>query len=323
MQFHKGQSLVRPLVPEFLAQLHPVATLLGASATSPTADNTTQQCCFANAKVHHTDACSASGHCHSTSGTDHEDNKKGVNSHSQASSGDNEAVNRQESNGRVYANANSLVGVVKEGLPDVQSGGAVISESLVPADALLTQDGAVSAQIVQQGIQGSSQDSMQHSSREHGNQDNSRYSPASSSKHSPESSQQHSSQDSTAQTVSSPESNSGSHDNDISQSEQYNSPNENEKASRHSSQDSSQDSSHDSGQDSRQDSSQDTSQDSNRAVEEEEVTIEHVLSAELASLLDETADRLLRESCGEGWLLQPRIANMTRLEHRAYMLTAS
>ncbi|DBB04295.1 TPA: hypothetical protein ACH3X1_012792 [Trebouxia sp. C0004] len=33
-----------------------------------------------------------------------------------------------------------------------------------------------------------------------------------------------------------------------------------------------------------------------------------------------TADRLLTESCGEGWLLQPRIADMTRLEYRVYLL---
>jgi len=44
------------------------------------------------------------------------------------------------------------------------------------------------------------------------------------------------------------------------------------------------------------------------------------LPADLASLLDVTADRLLRESCGEGWLLQPRIADMTRLEYRVYLL---
>ena len=37
-------------------------------------------------------------------------------------------------------------------------------------------------------------------------------------------------------------------------------------------------------------------------------------------LLTETAGRLLKESCGESWLLQPKIADMTRLEYRAYML---
>ena len=36
--------------------------------------------------------------------------------------------------------------------------------------------------------------------------------------------------------------------------------------------------------------------------------------------LIETAGRLLKESCGESWLLQPKIADMTRLEYRVYML---
>ena len=44
------------------------------------------------------------------------------------------------------------------------------------------------------------------------------------------------------------------------------------------------------------------------------------ITPELDSLLDETADRLLHASCGEGWLLQPRIANMSGLEYRVYML---
>ena len=44
------------------------------------------------------------------------------------------------------------------------------------------------------------------------------------------------------------------------------------------------------------------------------------LPAELNSLLAETADRLLHHSCGEGWLVQPRIANMTGLEYRVYLL---
>lgn len=48
-----------------------------------------------------------------------------------------------------------------------------------------------------------------------------------------------------------------------------------------------------------------------------------LLPAEIASLLNATADRLLRESCGEGWLLQPRIADMTRLEYRVYMLNGA
>ena len=41
---------------------------------------------------------------------------------------------------------------------------------------------------------------------------------------------------------------------------------------------------------------------------------------ELNALLDETADKLLQQSCGEGWLVQPRIANMSGLEYRVYIL---
>lgn len=44
------------------------------------------------------------------------------------------------------------------------------------------------------------------------------------------------------------------------------------------------------------------------------------ITPELNSLLDETADRLLHASCGEGWLLQPRIANMSELEYRVHIL---
>ena len=44
------------------------------------------------------------------------------------------------------------------------------------------------------------------------------------------------------------------------------------------------------------------------------------LPAELNSLLAETADRLLNHSCGEGWLVQPHIANMSHLEYRVYLL---
>lgn len=47
------------------------------------------------------------------------------------------------------------------------------------------------------------------------------------------------------------------------------------------------------------------------------------LSAELMSLLEVTADRILKESCGEGWLIQPRIADMTRLEYRVYLLNGA
>ena len=47
------------------------------------------------------------------------------------------------------------------------------------------------------------------------------------------------------------------------------------------------------------------------------------LQAELVSLLHATADRILKESCGEGWLLQPRIADMTRLEYRVYLLNGA
>ena len=44
------------------------------------------------------------------------------------------------------------------------------------------------------------------------------------------------------------------------------------------------------------------------------------VTAELNSLLAEVADRLLHHSCGEGWLVQPRIANMSGLEYRVYLL---
>lgn len=40
----------------------------------------------------------------------------------------------------------------------------------------------------------------------------------------------------------------------------------------------------------------------------------------LNSLLEEAADNLLLHSCGEGWLVQPRIANMSGLEYRVYLL---
>lgn len=45
-----------------------------------------------------------------------------------------------------------------------------------------------------------------------------------------------------------------------------------------------------------------------------------VITPELDSALNEIADKLLHGSCGEGWLLQPRIANMSGLEYRVYML---
>ena len=44
------------------------------------------------------------------------------------------------------------------------------------------------------------------------------------------------------------------------------------------------------------------------------------IPSELNSLLAETADRLMHYSCGEGWLVQPRIANMSGLEYRVYLL---
>ena len=47
------------------------------------------------------------------------------------------------------------------------------------------------------------------------------------------------------------------------------------------------------------------------------------LPVELVSLLEVTADRILKESCGEGWLMQPRVADMTRLEYRVYMLNGA
>ena len=47
------------------------------------------------------------------------------------------------------------------------------------------------------------------------------------------------------------------------------------------------------------------------------------IPAELVSLLEVTADRILKEPCGEGWLLQPRIADMTLLEYRVYMLNGA
>lgn len=44
------------------------------------------------------------------------------------------------------------------------------------------------------------------------------------------------------------------------------------------------------------------------------------ITPELDSVLDEFTERILHTSCGEGWLVQPRIANMTGLEYRVYML---
>ena len=44
------------------------------------------------------------------------------------------------------------------------------------------------------------------------------------------------------------------------------------------------------------------------------------MTPEVDQLLDKTANKILQASCGEGWLVQPRIANMTGLEYRVYML---
>ena len=44
------------------------------------------------------------------------------------------------------------------------------------------------------------------------------------------------------------------------------------------------------------------------------------ISAEVNRLLTEAADRVLQHSCGEGWLVQPHIANMSGLEYRVYLL---
>lgn len=44
------------------------------------------------------------------------------------------------------------------------------------------------------------------------------------------------------------------------------------------------------------------------------------LTPQVDSILDEITERILHTSCGEGWLVQPRIANMTGLEYRVYML---
>ena len=44
------------------------------------------------------------------------------------------------------------------------------------------------------------------------------------------------------------------------------------------------------------------------------------ISAEVNSMLTKAADRVLQHSCGEGWLVQPHIANMSGLEYRVYLL---
>lgn len=44
------------------------------------------------------------------------------------------------------------------------------------------------------------------------------------------------------------------------------------------------------------------------------------ISAEVNGMLTEAADRVLQLSCGEGWLVQPHIANMSGLEYRVYLL---
>ena len=56
------------------------------------------------------------------------------------------------------------------------------------------------------------------------------------------------------------------------------------------------------------------------AADDSRVPVNSDVPAKLDSLLDETADRLLQQSCGQGWLVQPRIANMSGLEYRVYML---
>lgn len=62
-------------------------------------------------------------------------------------------------------------------------------------------------------------------------------------------------------------------------------------------------------------------QDGQQAKEEEEAGKQWAdLSLLLTPGTTELVDRLLRESCGEGWLLQPKVVDMTRLEYRVYLL---
>ena len=140
---HKGQGLVRPLIPGFLAKLRPVAKLLGTNTHSTVKSSISSQSCpdpasFAEAQtnsgiltpIDHSTVCSSTPEQAAT---------KTATAGTTASEADDEAVSEADSGADNEADSaadseadNSLVTSVESELPDLSSGNGVPTQILLP-----------------------------------------------------------------------------------------------------------------------------------------------------------------------------------------------
>ncbi|DBB04296.1 TPA: hypothetical protein ACH3X1_012793 [Trebouxia sp. C0004] len=138
--FHKGQGLVRPLIPRFLAQLRPVAKLLGTDTHSNVKSSISSQSCanpasFAGAQNSSNLLAHADDHITVSSSTPEQVATQTATAGTTASGADGEADGEAISEAVSKADCdadNSLVTSLECKLPDHSSGNGVPTKTLLP-----------------------------------------------------------------------------------------------------------------------------------------------------------------------------------------------
>ena len=144
--FHKGQGLVRPLIPEFLAQLRPIAKLLGTNTHSTVKSSISSQSCpntasFAEAQ-NSSNKVTATDHSTAGSSTPEQAATQTATAGTTASEADGKADGEADNEADIAADSaadtaadSSLVTSVDSTLPDLSSGNGL------PTQTLLTEQG--------------------------------------------------------------------------------------------------------------------------------------------------------------------------------------
>ena len=139
---HKGQGLVRSLIPEFLAQLRPIAKLLGANTDSIVKSSISSQSCpnpASFAEAQNNSRLMTPGGKHSTAGssTPQQGATQTATAGATAVAADSEADNEAA----IEADSESdsgLVTSVESTLPDPSNGNGVPTQSLLPEQGHLS-----------------------------------------------------------------------------------------------------------------------------------------------------------------------------------------
>jgi len=140
--FHKGQGLVRPLIPDFLAQLRPVAKLLGTDTDSTVKSSISSQSCANPASFADTQNSSkllmpADDHTTASSTTPEQAATQTATAGTTASEAASEAASETDSETDSEADS-SFVTSIESKLPDPSSGNGVPTKILLPEQGHLS-----------------------------------------------------------------------------------------------------------------------------------------------------------------------------------------